>query len=130
MHGDEKKEVPLLLHCVQVKSEQRARCSERRRLLYARVITAQFQPGTFDEAVALFRDTTIPALKQLSGFKGALLLSDSTTHKGMTITLWETEANALASGVGSAHLQAQFAKVASMVTAAPLTETYEVVLQE
>ena len=98
--------------------------------MYARVITAQFQPGTFDEAVALFRDTTIPALKQLSGFKGALILDDPDTHTGISITLWETKANAEASGVGSAHLQAQFAKIASMVTTPPVTETYEVALQE
>ena len=98
--------------------------------MYARVITARFQPGKFDEAVTLFRDSTISELKQQPGFKGVLLLSDSTTHKGMTITLWETEADAHASGVGSDHLQAQFAKIASLVAAAPVTETYLVAHQE
>ena len=98
--------------------------------MYARVVTAQFKPGTFDEAVDLFRDSAMPEIKQQQGFKGALLLSDPNTGKGITITLWETEADAQASGVGSAHLQAQFAKVASLVAAAPVTETYEVALQE
>ncbi len=99
--------------------------------MYARVVTGQFKPGTLDdEAIDLFRDSAMPEIKQQQGFKGALLLRDSNTGKGITITLWETEADAQASGVGSAHLQAQFAKVASLFAAAPVTETYEVALQE
>ena len=54
--------------------------------MYARVVTGQFQPGKLDEAIALFRDSVIAEIKQQQGFKGALLLRDSNTGKGITIT--------------------------------------------
>ncbi len=59
-----------------------------------------------------------------------MALIDHSTDKAIAITLWQTEADAQASGTTSAYLQAQMAKIASLVAAAPVIETYEVVLQE
>ncbi|HEY1353806.1 MAG TPA: hypothetical protein VGF67_29710 [Ktedonobacteraceae bacterium] len=96
--------------------------------MYARVVTVEYQPGKWDEKI--YREAMVPEAKQQSGFKGAMLLVDHTIHKCVSITLWQTEAEAHATGVGSAHLQAQAARVASILAAGPTTETFEVVFQE
>ncbi len=56
-------------------------------------------------------------------------LLDRSTNKAMSISLWQTEANAQAIGASSGYLQAQLAKVASLLAAAPVIEIYEVAVQ-
>jgi len=98
--------------------------------MYARVTITQLQPGKTEEAVSIFRDSIVPAAKQQQGFKGALLLTDPNPNavKGITITLWETEAD-MSTGETSGYYQEQLAKVASLVAAPPVREAYEVSVQ-
>ncbi len=98
--------------------------------MHARVVTVQYQPGKVDEAVQLYRESMLPEARQQRGFQGTMALVDRSTGKAISITLWQTEADAQASGAGSAYLQAQIAKVASHFAAAPIVETYEVAVQE
>jgi len=98
--------------------------------MHARVGTIQFQPGKLDEGIQIYRESILPEARQQSGFKGAMGLVDRSTGKSLSITLWETEADAQASGTGSAYLQAQLAQFASLLAAAPVFETYEVAVQE
>lgn len=98
--------------------------------MYARVGTVQYQPGKQDEGIQLYRESILPEARQQRGFKGAMGLVDRSTGKAISITLWETEADAQVSGTGSAYLQAQLAKFASLLAAAPVVETYEVAVQE
>jgi len=97
--------------------------------MYARMITVQYQPGKIDEGVQIYREA-LTVTRQQPGFKGVLGLIDRSANKGISITLWESEADALASGAGSATMQSQLANFASVFAAAPLFETYEVVVQE
>lgn len=94
----------------------------------ARVVTAQFQPGKIDEAVRIFRDSAMPAAKQQQGFKGALLLTDPNTGKGISITLWETEADLKATET-SGFFQEQITKFAQVFAGPPTREGYEVSVQ-
>lgn len=96
--------------------------------MYARVITSQLQPGKTDEALALWRDSVVPSLKQTKGFKGAYLTGDRSTGKGVTITLWETEADAAAMDT-SGQYQQTIALFAALFAAPPTREQYEVLLQ-
>lgn len=98
--------------------------------MYARVVTAQYQPGKLDEGIQLYRESILPETRQQRGFKGTIGLVDRSTDKAISITLWQTEADAQASGTSGDYLQAQLAKIASLVATAPDTETYEVVVQE
>ena len=98
--------------------------------MHARVVTIQYQPGKVDEAIQILRESVLPETRQQKGFKGVMGLADRSTDKAMAITLWQTEADAQASGMSSSYLQAQLAKIASLSAAAPVIETYEVVLQE
>ena len=96
--------------------------------MYARVITSQLQPGKTDEAIALWRDSVAPSLKQTTGFKGAYLVGDRDTGKGVIITLWETEADAIAVD-SSGQYQQTIALFAALLAAPPTREQYEVLLQ-
>jgi heme-degrading monooxygenase HmoA len=100
-----------------------------RTTMYARVITVQYQPGKIEEGLQIYREA-LSETRQQPGFKGVLGLVDRSANKGISITLWQSEADALASGASSAHMQAQVAKFASVFAAAPLFETYEVTVQE
>ena len=98
--------------------------------MHARVIIAQYHPGKADEGMQMYHESVLPVARQQRGFKGAMALLDRSTGKGLSITLWETEADAQASGASSPYLQEQLAKVVSLFVAAPVVETYEVTDQE
>ena len=98
--------------------------------MYARVVTGQYYPGKSDEGEQLYRQSILPETRQQPGFKGAIGLVDRSSGKAISITFWETEASAQASGASSSYGQAQLAKVASLFAAVPVVETYEVAIQE
>jgi heme-degrading monooxygenase HmoA len=98
--------------------------------MHARLVIAQYRSGKADEGMQMYRESVLPEARQQRGFKGALALLDRSTGKGLSITLWETEADAQASGASSPYLQEQLAKVASLFVAAPVVETYEVTDRE
>ena len=97
--------------------------------MYARVITIQYQPDKMEEGLQMYREV-LTATRQQPGFKGILGLIGREASKAMSITLWETATEAQASGAGSAYFQAQSTKFASVLAAAPIIDTYEVVVQE
>ena len=96
--------------------------------MHARLVTVQIQPGKIDEAISIYRDTVMPAAKQQKGFKGATLLTDRDTGKGVSVTLWETEADMTATEA-SGWWQEQIAKFAAALAAPPVREHYEVSVQ-
>jgi heme-degrading monooxygenase HmoA len=93
--------------------------------MYARVTFSTLQPGKFDEATKVVRDSILPAAKKQKGFKGLFLLGDRKTGKGMTIVLWNAEADMMA-GESSGFYKEQVAKVAPLFAGAPTMEHYEV----
>lgn len=93
--------------------------------MYARTVTIQVRPNMVDEAQKLFSESVIPAAKQQKGFEGALLLSDPNSGKGMSVTLWETEAD-LKAGEGSGYFQEQIAKVGPLLVGPPTREVFMV----
>ena len=94
--------------------------------MYARVINSQLLSGKTDDALAIWRDQVAPAIKQAKGFKGAYLVGDRGTGKGLTITLWETQEDADAM---NAALPQTLALFDGLFAAQPSLETYEVLLQ-
>jgi len=96
--------------------------------MYARVTTTQTQPGKTEEAIRIYRDSVVPAAKQQQGFKGVFLLTDPNTGKGLSITLWETEAD-MRAGETSGYYQEQIAKFAPVLAGPPTRESYEVSVQ-
>jgi heme-degrading monooxygenase HmoA len=98
--------------------------------MYARVNTMQYQSGKVGEAFQIFRESILSETKRQAGFQGVTVLLDHATDKAVVITLWQTEADAKASGARSSYMQTQLLKASSLFAAAPVIEIYEVVLQE
>ncbi len=96
--------------------------------MYARVTIIQILPGKTDAAVALYRDSVVPAAKQQKGFKAGYLLSDRNTGKSLSISLWDTEAD-MKAGESSGYYQQQVAKFKDLYGAPPAREVYEVTVQ-
>jgi heme-degrading monooxygenase HmoA len=59
--------------------------------MFARVTTTQGSPELYDQTIRYVQEQLIPTLKQMPGLKGAFILGDRQTGKGISITLWETE---------------------------------------
>jgi heme-degrading monooxygenase HmoA len=93
--------------------------------MYARIVTVQVRPDKFDEAVSIFQNSVIPAAKQQKGFISLMLLTDRSTGKGISVGLWETEAD-LRANEASGYLQEQLAKLGGVVAAPPVRDEYEV----
>ena len=91
--------------------------------MFARVITVHAQPGKIDEAATVYRDSIIPAAKKQKGFKDAMLLTDPVTGKGISVTLWETEADQKASEA-SGYVAQQLGKLAAVLAGPPARESF------
>jgi heme-degrading monooxygenase HmoA len=97
--------------------------------MYARVTTIQGSTDQIDEGIDRIRDTTLPAIKEIDGFKGICSLVDRQTGKGVTITLWKSEEALQASEEEANKLRRE---AAGNLGAAgePTVERYEVALYE
>ena len=94
----------------------------------ARVTTVQVQPGKWEEAIGIYRDHVIPAAQSQQGFRGAQLLTNRTTGQGLSVTMWDSEADMVA-GEASGYFQEQLARFKDIFTAPPAREQYEVSAQ-
>ena len=97
--------------------------------MYARVTTTQFSPYRLDEGITIAREHTLPAVQRQAGFKGYLMLVDRSTGKGITITLWEGEAQRDVTGPDSAYYREAIGRVVPLLSEAPMVEDLELVIQ-
>ncbi len=97
--------------------------------MYARVTQISGSPDAADAGIANFRDDALPALRQIDGNEGALLLVDRTSGKGMAITLWESEEALRASEESVIQMRAQAAD-AMGASGEPSVDRYEVAVFE
>jgi heme-degrading monooxygenase HmoA len=95
--------------------------------MHARVTIATAQPGKIDEAIKMVRDSVLPAAKKQKGFKRFFFLTDRAAGKGMTVTLWNTEADMTAGESG--YYRESIAKLGSLMAGSPTMEHYEVEVQ-
>ena len=96
--------------------------------MYARVTTTQFSPYRLEEAVGILRENTLPAAQKQTGFKGYIMLVDRSSGKGITITLWEEEADRQITGPNSDYYRQEIGKVVPFLTEAPSVEDFEIVI--
>ncbi|MEW5959644.1 MAG: antibiotic biosynthesis monooxygenase [Chloroflexota bacterium] len=96
--------------------------------MFARLAIVQIKSGRLEEATRLFEESVVPAAKAQKGFKGINLLTDPATGKGIAVSFWESEADALANEQ-SGYLQEQFDKFKDLFAAPPVREGYQVSVQ-
>ncbi len=93
--------------------------------MYAAVNYTQIQPGKMNEAIAIVRDSIMPAAQDQQGYRGGFLLTDPNADKAIVIGLWETEADAPADDAGGWY-QEQVSKFAQLIAGPVVRELYEV----
>ncbi len=59
--------------------------------MYASVTPAEVQAGKMDEFIQLWEGGVVPGVKQLKGVTDGYLLTDRTTHRILSIIIYETE---------------------------------------
>ncbi len=96
--------------------------------MFARVTVTQMKPDRLDEAVTLFAESAMPAARTQKGFKAMYLLTDRASGKGLTISFWESEADANANEQ-SGYYQEQINKFKDLLAAPPTRESYEITVQ-
>jgi heme-degrading monooxygenase HmoA len=96
--------------------------------MFARVTSVTIQPNKIADATRIFNESIIPAVKAGAGNRGIMLLVDPATGKGMSISLWNSEAEGQAYDTSGSYRE-QVAKVAPFFAAPPSLATYDVPAQ-
>ena len=96
--------------------------------MFARLTTTQIKIDKIDEAIKICEESVVPAAKSQKGYRGAYLLTDRKTGKGVSISLWDREEDAIANEQ-SGYYKEQVGKFKGFFTAPPVREGYEVSLQ-
>ena len=97
--------------------------------MFARLTIVQMKEDKVGEAINIYKDNVVPAAKSQKGYKGAYLLTDRDTGEGMSITIWDTEEDAMANEQ-SGYYQEQVARFKDIFIAPPAREGYEVSVQD
>ena len=93
--------------------------------MFARVNLNQVSVENVDEVIKIWEESIIPAAKSQKGFCGAYLLTDRKVGKGMGITVWDSEEDAIANEQ-SGYYQEQLNKFRGIFIAPPVRVGYEV----
>jgi hypothetical protein len=100
--------------------------------MVARVTNAEidFVRMSLEEAVDIFRDSVVEALREQDGYEGALVLV-APQGQALALTLWRDDdaANAGLEG-GRSFYAEQLEKFVTIYRAAPGRETYDVVVED
>jgi len=93
--------------------------------MYARMLIIQVQLDKLDEAVQLFQESVVPFARQQSGFVSIMLLTDPSNGQGVSVSIWESEAD-LKANEASGYFQEQLARFSSLFVVPPVRTIYEV----
>jgi heme-degrading monooxygenase HmoA len=93
--------------------------------MFARFTIVQMKENKFDEAIKLYEDSVVPGAKSQKGFCEIYLFTDRKTGKGYSISLWDSEEDAVANEQ-SGYYKEQVGKFAEHFSAPPVQEGYEV----
>ena len=96
---------------------------------FARVTLLQLKADRMDESINLYKESVVSAAKSQKGYRGIYLLNDFKTGKGISISLWECEDDAIANKQ-SGYYHEQVDKFKDFFTAKPVREGYVVTIQE
>ena len=96
--------------------------------MFARLTIVQVEVDKIDEVIKIYGDNVVPSAKGQKGYKGILMLTDRKTGKGISLTLWESEQDAIANEK-TGYYQQQVGRFKDFFTKPPVQEGYEVDIQ-
>ena len=97
--------------------------------MYARMLRMQVKPERIDEAARLFSEDVVPGCREQPGYRGAYFLVDRKLGECVPITLWETEADMIATEENR-FFQTQLVKFLGYFRHGLVREAYEVAMAD
>ncbi len=97
--------------------------------MFARSTTALIKEGKIDEATKFYCENIIPLAKLQKGFLNAYILVDRKRTKGVSITFWDSEEDAIANERNGYYVT-QVTKFMEYFATAPVAEGYEVTVPD
>ena len=97
--------------------------------MHARVVIMEMLPIDVAEAVRTYRYRVVPAGREEEGFRGAWMLTDPETGEGLSISLWESVEDMLASEESDFHRR-ELGELEDYFISAPVRKHYEVSVKE
>ena len=86
--------------------------------MHVRAVTVQIQSFKTQEVIDVYNNSVVPAAKAMKGFQRTYLMTDASSGKGLSITVWESEAD-MEGGESSGYYQEQIAKIDSTFAGPP-----------
>ena len=96
--------------------------------MFARLMIGTRKMDKLDDAVKIYKESIIPVAKSQKGYRGAYLLIDRKTGKGVSMTLWDSEEDCIADEQSGLY-QKQKDRYKESFTAPTVREGYEVSAQ-
>lgn len=96
--------------------------------MFARLTYVHIKREKIDDCIEIYENSVIPAARLQKGYQGAYLLVDRKTGKAISITLWNSEEDAIANE-DNRYYQEQVLKFRVFFTKPPIREGYEVSVQ-
>ena len=93
--------------------------------MHVRVTNVQLKPGKMQDLIKAYDDSVVPAQKAQKGYQGSYLMTDASSSKGLSISVWETEADVLAGESSGGYYEQQIEKFGSALAGTPALEHYE-----
>jgi heme-degrading monooxygenase HmoA len=93
--------------------------------MVARMLRMQIKAEHIDEAARLFAEDVVPSCRSQAGYRGAYFLVERKLGECLPVTLWETEADMLATEENQ-FFQTQLAKFLGFFRHALIRESFEV----
>ena len=97
--------------------------------MHARVVIMEMLPIDVEEVVRTYRDRVVPAGREQEGFGGAWMLTDPETGEGLSISLWQSADDLLASEESDFHHR-ELGELEDFFISAPVRKHYEVSVKE
>ena len=98
--------------------------------MFGRVTEFQVKTEKIDKATELYRNSVVPVSKRQKGYIGTYVMVNRQSGKGISLTCWESEGDALANEK-NLYYQQQLIKFLNFLEKPAFTrELYDVVLKD
>jgi len=97
--------------------------------MHARMLRMQVRAERIDEATRLFAEEVVPGCRSQAGYRGAYFLVDRKIGECVPVTLWETEADMIATEENR-FFQSQLQKFLGLFHHGLVREAYEVAVAD
>ena len=93
--------------------------------MFARLVSAQVGSDKFNKGITIWKEKDMPLTESVKGYRGAYLLTDRKTGKVISMTLWDSEEEAIADEQSALH-QKQVDMYKGLLIGEPVAQYFEV----